>query len=85
MENWLFAYEMQAVERQIQGSEAGFRDFSRSSLDFRQFGPEFGQIRRIPDRLHRRPVSRRPKKRWKGDHGMWRRNWSIARARTPNM
>ena len=67
----LFACEMQAVERQIQGSEAGFRDFSRGSLDFRQFRPFFGPVRRTPDRRHRRPVSRRPKKRWKGEgHGM---------------
>ncbi|MCY4207281.1 MAG: hypothetical protein OXD29_04935, partial [Roseovarius sp.] len=62
----LFACEMQAVERQIQGPEAGFRDFSCGSLDFRQFGPEFGQIRRIPDRRHRRPVPGRPKTAGKG-------------------
>ncbi|MCY3983194.1 MAG: hypothetical protein OXC72_11045 [Roseovarius sp.] len=65
-EKWLFPCEMQAVERQIQGSEAGFRDFSCGSPDFRQFGPFFGPIRRIPDMRHRRPVSGHQKNGRKG-------------------
>ena len=72
-----FAMSNAAMERHIQGSETGFSDFSR----FQGMQALLGPVRRIPDRRRRRP-----KKRSKGEgRGMWRRNRSIARAKTPNM
>ena len=52
----LFAFEMQAVERQIQGSEAGFPDFRPFSCRFAGFRTGVTGAR-CPD----------ARKRWKGE------------------
>ena len=81
-----FAMSNVAMERQVQGPEAGFPDFSRRSPDFRQLWARIRPDSPVSGHAPPAPGVQMPEKMLeRGDHSMWRCNWSIAKARTPKM